>query len=184
MAKVAQLYLQQGYSSPGKVLLSEKWVDTSLSKQVWADSIFMNNFGYLWHLYDADSWQFFRNNATTPVNAVWCASGLFGQFACLGQDRDRVLVIQRSNTVYDYDTTGLAFLVTDVFSDNVTFTSPPSSTTTNSSAATTTDTPVVLSVSSSSSSPHDFVVSYGSSFCVPAATAAAVAALALSIILL
>jgi len=186
MAKFAQLYLQKGYSSPGNVLLSEEWVDTSLSKQIWAGDNNLNNFfGNLWHLYDAESWHWFRNNATTPVNSIWCASGVFGQFACLCEEMDRVVVIQRSNTVYDYRPYMLTHVLTDAFNTTATFTSPPSTTnsSTNSSAASPTmKTPVVLSASSSSSS-HGLLLSYGSSFCVPAA-AVAVAALALSIIIL
>jgi len=190
MAKIAQLYLQKGYSSPGNVLLSEDWVDTSLSKYIWADDVFNNEYGYLWHLYDEESFYYFpnvtQNDGITTIfdpnitNSVWCASGLLGQFACLDYGMDRVVVIQRSNTVYDYDGLGMAHLLTGAFSTNYTFTSPLTTVAPAAPLTMMKETPVVLSVSSAS--PRG-LLSYGSSFCFLPVVAAA-AALSLPIIIL
>lgn len=53
------------------------------------------------------------------------ATGLFGQYACLEAKTDRIVMLQRSNTAFDYNPYVLTVLIVDAFPTNYSFTAPP-----------------------------------------------------------
>eukprot|EP00531_Pseudo-nitzschia_arenysensis_P012835 CAMPEP_0116133780 /NCGR_PEP_ID=MMETSP0329-20121206/10292_1 /TAXON_ID=697910 /ORGANISM="Pseudo-nitzschia arenysensis, Strain B593" /LENGTH=385 /DNA_ID=CAMNT_0003628441 /DNA_START=1249 /DNA_END=2403 /DNA_ORIENTATION=+ len=92
MAKISQLYLQRGLAAPGKRLLTEEYVNASLTGYSdWGGW----DYGYLWSYIEFDK-DLFPN---TIGNGMWCAIGLFRQNYCLNYESKRVVAYQRSNTL-------------------------------------------------------------------------------------
>ena len=97
MAKIAQLYLQKGKSAPDKQVVSEEFVNESLTPR---DVIMQGEpaiCGYVW-------WYMEFNKTTLPNSigdGVWCGSGFMGQGFCFNYESKRVIAYQRSNTVYN-----------------------------------------------------------------------------------
>jgi CubicO group peptidase (beta-lactamase class C family) len=78
MAKLGQLFLQGGWSSATRSLVSEKWVIGSTSPQGGN-----TDYGYLWWVC----------NDKSP--SMFCALGLGGQDVCVCPSTDRLIVQQR-----------------------------------------------------------------------------------------
>lgn len=99
MAKIAQLYLQKGMASPTKRLLSEEFVEASVTiHQTGIDGAGNPmTTGYLWVNVPF--------NLTEMPNAIgdemWCGLGFMGQGFCFNYESNRVVAFQRSNTVWD-----------------------------------------------------------------------------------
>jgi len=89
MAKFGQLYLQRGATGSGNQLVSEDWIDDSLSIFVEGTLHFLGPIkgGYLW-LDMSDRF-------STP--GTWCAWGVGDQYICVNSLLDRVVVIQRDD---------------------------------------------------------------------------------------
>ena len=89
MAKFGQLYLQRGATGSGNQLVSEDWIDDSLSIFVEGTLHFLGPIkgGYLW----LDM----SDQVSTP--GTWCAWGVMDQYICVNSLLDRVVVIQRDN---------------------------------------------------------------------------------------
>mmetsp|Transcript_17641 Transcript_17641/g.26035 ORF Transcript_17641/g.26035 Transcript_17641/m.26035 type:complete len:427 (-) Transcript_17641:126-1406(-) len=89
MAKFGQLYLQRGATGSGNQLVSEDWIDDSLSVFVEGSGVLGPvKGGYLW----------FERSSYSP--GTWCADGAGGQLICVNSLVDRVVVTQRDDTVY------------------------------------------------------------------------------------
>ena len=102
---------------PTKHCFRKNSVDATLSPVVGADrDTFYNWYGHFWMA--------MRENRTEINGDMWCVSGFWFQTACLNYETNRVVVNQRSNTVYD-----LEFLddnvLWDAFNTNFTCEGPP-----------------------------------------------------------
>ena len=106
MAKLGQLFLQQGRSSTTHSLIHEDWIDASTCSQSHGNP----NYGYLWWVYPT----------------MFCAQGLGGQDICVSPLTDRVIVQQRDfNFGRKNDDTGSAMgLATLALSSKVSYVLP------------------------------------------------------------
>ena len=77
MARFGQLYLQGGQYKEGEPLVSQSWIDATLTTHA-VDPLFQAGYGYLF-------WNF----------GVFCAIGLYGQDICIDESNERVIVQQR-----------------------------------------------------------------------------------------
>ena len=101
MAKLPQLYLQKGYAAPNQSLVSDDFINASLSP------ISYSNFGQSsvgmlwWMLGDKDNDPDFPAMVVDPSlpGKIWCGSGMGGQQACLNHETGRVVVVQRNDTI-------------------------------------------------------------------------------------
>jgi len=119
MAKVAQLYLQKGLVAPDKRLLSEEFVEASLSEfsfggvgdlAIWQ--------GYLW----TEMPIFTPLFPNTIGEHIWCGMGFLGQGFCFNYESKRVVAFQRSNTIWDVDNqVTLTLMAQAAFSANFTW---------------------------------------------------------------
>lgn len=118
MAKFAQLYLQKGKSSPDKQLLPESFVEESLSPILFAE-MFNADYGYFWLGMHYNT----TEEPSLPEDGeVWCGAGFLGQMFCFDYRLNRVVVAQRSNTLFDTENVGLIFFLTAAtFSSDVSF---------------------------------------------------------------
>lgn len=90
MAKFGQLYLQRGATGSGNQLVSEDWIDDSLS-------VFVEGSGPLGPIKGGYLW--FDKSDLSP--GTWCAEGAGGQYICVNSLLGRVVVTQRANMIYD-----------------------------------------------------------------------------------
>ena len=101
MAKLPQLYLQKGYAAPDQSLVSDDFINASLSP------ISYSNMGPIsvgmmwWLLGDKDNDPDFPAMVVDPSlpGKIWCGSGQGGQQACLNHETGRVVVVQRNDTI-------------------------------------------------------------------------------------
>ena len=101
MAKLPQLYLQKGYAAPDQSLVSDDFINASLSP------ISYSNMGPIsvgmmwWLLGDKDNDPDFPAMVVDPSlpGKIWCGSGMGGQQACLNHETGRVVVVQRNDTI-------------------------------------------------------------------------------------
>ena len=89
MAKFGQLYLQRGATGSGNQLVSEDWIDDSLSVFVEGTLHILGQIkgGYLW--FD------FSDRFSPGTPGTWCAWGTGDQYICVNSLLDRVVVTQR-----------------------------------------------------------------------------------------
>jgi len=86
MARFGQLFLQRGLASLGSRVVSEEYVEKSLSTQVGASSFFPGmSYGYLFWKIDG---------AMMGMGSMDCAQGFGGQTICINDELDRVAVLQ------------------------------------------------------------------------------------------
>ena len=101
MAKLPQLYLQKGYAAPGQSLVSEDFINASLSPISYSN-FGQSSVGMLWWLLgDKDNDPDFPALVVDPSlpGKIWCGSGMGGQQACLNHETGRVVVVQRNDTI-------------------------------------------------------------------------------------
>ena len=77
MARFGQLYLQGGQYKEGEPVVSQSWIDATLTTHS-VDPLLQAGYGYLF-------WNF----------GAFCAIGLYGQDICIDQSNERVIVQQR-----------------------------------------------------------------------------------------
>ncbi len=118
MAKFAQLYLQMGKASPDKELLPAEFVTESLKPHFYALQ-FDAYFGYLWQYKAFNT----TEDPSLPDDGMSCAAGLLGQYACINFKTNRVVVLQRSNSIWDAGNwmVYVESLIPAAFSSNYTF---------------------------------------------------------------
>lgn len=86
MARFGQLFLQCGLASQDSRVVSEEYVEQSLSTQVDASSSFLDmSYGYLF-------WKI--GGGMMGMGSMDCAMGLGGQTICINDELDRVSVLQ------------------------------------------------------------------------------------------
>ena len=86
IARFGQLFLQRGLASQDSRVISEEYVEQSLSAQVDASSSFLDmSYGYLF-------WK--MGGAMMGMGSMDCAIGLGGQTICINDELDRVSVLQ------------------------------------------------------------------------------------------
>ncbi len=115
MAKIAQLYLQKGLAAPGKRLLTEEYINASLTEYARWDGW---PYGYFWAYKEFDK-EIFPN---VIGEGMWCGIGLLRQNYCFNYEAKRVVAYQRSMTVHDRgNTLGLELLGQATYSSNFTW---------------------------------------------------------------
>ncbi len=122
MAKIAQLYLQKGLAAPDKRLLSERFVELSLTEQTRSNVLDSDDpYGLLW-MYSAFNKTDFP---TTMGDGMWCGSGFMGQAYCFNYESKRVVVYQRSNSIWNYENWFiLTYVAMAAFESKYTFDTP------------------------------------------------------------
>ncbi|OEU13206.1 beta-lactamase/transpeptidase-like protein [Fragilariopsis cylindrus CCMP1102] len=101
MAKLPQLYLQKGYAAPDQSLVSDDFINASLSPISYSN-FGQSSVGMLWWLLgDKDNDPDFPAMVVDPSlpGKIWCGSGMGGQQACLNHETGRVVVVQRNETI-------------------------------------------------------------------------------------
>ena len=95
MARFGQLLLQRGLAGPDSRVVSEEYVEMSLSTQVDASSLFPGmSYGYLFWKIDG---------ATMGMGSMVCAQGFGGQAICINKELERVSVLQMDVGLSDQD---------------------------------------------------------------------------------
>ena len=86
MARFGQLILQRGLAGPDSRVVSEEYVEKSLSSQIDASSFFPGmSYGYLFWKIDG---------AMMGMGSMDCAQGFGGQTICINKELERVSVLQ------------------------------------------------------------------------------------------
>ena len=101
MAKLPQLYLQKGYAAPDQSLVSDDFINASLSPISYSN-FGQSSVGMLWWMFgDKDNDPDFPAMVVDPSlpGKIWCGSGQGGQQACLNHETGRVVVVQRNDTI-------------------------------------------------------------------------------------
>ena len=101
MAKLPQLYLQKGYAAPDQSLVSDDFINASLSPISYSN-FGQSSVGMLWWMFgDKDNDPDFPAMVVDPSlpGKIWCGSGQGGQQACLNHETGRVVVVQRNETI-------------------------------------------------------------------------------------
>ena len=101
MAKLPQLYLQKGYAAPNQSLVSDDFINASLSPISYSN-FGQSSVGMLWWMFgDKDNDPDFPAMVVDPSlpGKIWCGSGQGGQHACLNHETGRVVVVQRNDTI-------------------------------------------------------------------------------------
>jgi len=95
MARFGQLFLQRGMAAPDRRVVSENYLEMSLSSQVDLTSLFPGmSFGYLFWKIDG---------AMMGMGSIDCAQGFGGQAICINDELDRVSVLQIDVGVSDQE---------------------------------------------------------------------------------
>jgi len=95
MAKIGQLYMQKGLAAPDKRLVSEEYVESSLSEINLG--LGLRPHGYMWHFFSFNKTLF----PNTIGDGIYCGAGFMGQAFCFNYEAKRIVAYQRSNTVWD-----------------------------------------------------------------------------------
>jgi len=118
MAKFGQLYLQRGFAAPNVSIVSEDWINASLTGAKGSENMFgpdgldgAMGYGYLWY-----------NYTTEDAGQAYCALGNHGQTICFNYETKRVIAFQRSNTLWDIQNMILYVdFMLGYFTPNITF---------------------------------------------------------------
>merc|ERR1719491_1502899 len=100
MAKLPQLYLQKGYAARNQSLVSDDFINASLSPILYSNEY--GTVGMLWFMFgDKDNNPDFPAMMVDPSlpGKIWCGSGQGGQHACLNHETGRVVVVQRNEFI-------------------------------------------------------------------------------------
>ena len=116
MCKVAQLYLQNGYSKSSdnnnnpssdsdsddndnnnkqqqkQPIISTQWIQQTQGKHIFGNAGFDHWYGYLWALYDK------KYHKQHTIDQVWVAPGFNGQMIALSKETNRVVAVSRLPT--------------------------------------------------------------------------------------